>query len=249
LAKKASTFDLEEQSGTDVGKVLIGQNASLFWTQKGAQEARSGIKLQLPKKSVLIKEEGALADTKVSMEFFLKHPNVGEDFLRRGYFREEPLNKILNDATSIMQVSSQDDTCNFGKFEENCPQKFMTTFVKKCNEAWNVTQESEDAEETFRDLLLHEKEGNCNESEAQNFATPEDCEKSAKNSGEIFLHYFTYNKENKDLPIKCFSVSKKQCKGKDDWWKRIPLVSVQKLMNEQDVNAYAELVYIKVKAN
>ena len=29
LAKKASNFDLEEQSGTDVGKVLIGQNTSL----------------------------------------------------------------------------------------------------------------------------------------------------------------------------------------------------------------------------
>ena len=144
-----------------------------------------------------------------------------------------------------MQVSSQDDTCNFGEFKEQCPQKFMTTFVKKCNEAWSVTQESED----FENLLAHPEEGHCDEPDAQNFATPEDCQKLAKNSGEIFLHYFTYNKENKDLPIKCFSVSKEQCKGKDDWWKRIPLVSVQKLMNEQDVNAYAELVYIKVKAN
>ena len=49
LAKKASQYDLEEENGTDVGKVLIGQNSSLFWTQKGAQEAKSGIKLQLPK--------------------------------------------------------------------------------------------------------------------------------------------------------------------------------------------------------
>ena len=34
-----------------------------------------------------------------------------------------------------------------------CPQKFMTIFVEKCNEAWSVTQASEDSEETnFRIL-------------------------------------------------------------------------------------------------
>ena len=80
------------------------------------------------------------------------------------------------------------------------------------------------------------------QSDSQSFATQEDWQKFAKNPGEIFLHYFTYNKENKDLPTKCFSLSKEQCKGKDDSWKRIPLVSVQKLMNEQDVNAYSEMV-------
>jgi len=57
-----------------------------------------------------------------------------------------------------MQVSSQDDTCNFGKFEQQCPQKFMTTFVKTCNEAWKVTQEPEVSEETnFRDLAFGSK--------------------------------------------------------------------------------------------
>ena len=65
----------------------------------------------------------------------------------------------------MMQVSSQDDTCNFGKPEQQCPQKFMTTFVKKCNEAWKVTQECENSEETnFRDLAFGPEEGDCNES-------------------------------------------------------------------------------------
>ena len=242
LAKEASKYDLEEEDGTDVGKVLIGQNSSLVWT-------REGIKFHFPKKSKEDEEEAESTPRegdKVSIDFLLKHQKVGEEFLRLGYFREEPITKILNEATSVMQVSSQDDTCNFGKFEQQCPQKFMTTFVKKCNEAWSVTQESED----FENLLTHPEEGHCDEPDSENFATPEDCQKLAKHSGEIFLHYFTYNKENKDLPIKCFSVSKEQCTGpgKDDWWKRIPLVSVQKLMN-QDVNDYTQLVYIKVKTN
>ena len=225
LAKKASNFDLEEQSGTDVGKVLLGQNSSLVWTKEGAQESALG------------KEAKAHGGEKVSMEFLLEHKDVGEEYLRLGYFKEKPLSKILNESTSLVQVSSQDDTCNFGKFQHQCPQKFMTTFVKKCNEAWSVTQESEDSEETnFHDLLTHPEKGNCNQADSQNFATPEECEQLADNSfGKVFLHYFEYNKENKDLPIKCFSLSKEQCKGKDDWWKRIPLVSVQKLMNEQDV--------------
>ena len=253
LAKQASQYDLEEEGGADVGKVIIGQNASLVWT-------REGIKFQFPKKSKARRfiskvlnfgkkkkaESTPREGDKVSMEFLIQHQKVGEEFLRLGYFREEPISKMLDEATSVMQMSSQDDTCNFGKFKEQCPQKFMTTFVKKCNEAWSVTPESED----FENLLTHPEEGHCDEPDSENFATPEDCQKLAKNSGEIFLHYFTYNKENKDLPIKCFSVSKEQCTGprKDDWWKRIPLVSVQKLMN-QDVNDYAQLVYIKVKTN
>ena len=250
LAKEASQYDLEEQNGTDVGKVLIGQNSSLVWT-------RRGIKFQFPKKSKAWRfiskfnpfgkkkkaEATPREGDKVSMEFLQEHKDVGEEYLRLGYFKEEPITKILDEANSMMEVSSQDDTCNFGKFKEKCPKKFMTTFVEKCNEAWNVA-------EGFRFFLLHPGGGHCTESDSQSFSTPEDCQKLAKNSfGKVFLHYFEYNKENKDLPIKCFSVSKKQCKGKDDWWKRIPLVSVQKLMNEQDVNAYAELVYIKMKTN
>ena len=46
LAKEASQYDLEEQSGTDVGKVLIGQNTSLFWTEQGAQESALGKEVQ-----------------------------------------------------------------------------------------------------------------------------------------------------------------------------------------------------------
>ena len=236
LAKKASNFDLEEQSGTDIGKVLIGQNTSLFWTQTGAQESALG------------KKAKAHGGEKVNMDFLIKHKKVGEEYLRLGYFKEEPISKMLNEATSMMEVSSQDDTCNFGHFGEQCPKKFMTTFVKKCNEAWNVAK-------GFRHFLTHPAIGNCDESDPQNFSTPEECERLEVNSfGTVFLHYFEYNKDNKDLPIKCFSVSvsnetKKQCKGKDDWWKRIKekFMSVQKLMNDnkRDVNDYAQLVYIK----
>ena len=240
LAKKASNFDLEEQSGTDVGKVLIGQNCSLFWTRTGAQESALG------------KEVQAHDGDKVSMDFLIKHQKIGEEYLHLGYFRKQPLSKMLNEATSMMEVSSQDDTCNFGHFEEQCPKKFMTTFVKKCNEAWNVAK-------GFRHLLTHPAIGDCRESDPQNFSTPEECERLEVNSfGTVFLHYFEYNKENKDLPIKCFSVAvsndlsngiKKQCKGKDDWWKRIKgkFLSVQKLMHDTkgDVNDYAQLVYIK----
>ena len=240
LAKKASNFDLEEQSGTDVGKVLIGQNASLFWTKEGAQESALG------------KEVQAHDGEKVNMDFLIKHQKIGEEYLHLGYFRKQPLSKMLNEATSMMEVSSQDDTCNFGHFKEQCPQKFMTTFVKKCNEAWNVAK-------NFRHLLTHPAIGDCRESDPQNFSTPEECEQLAENSfGKVFLHYFEYNKENKDLPIKCFSVSvsndlsngiKKQCQAEDDWWKRIKgkFMSVQKLMKDEkgDVNDYAQLVYIK----
>jgi len=96
LAKKASQYDLQEEDGTDVGKVLIGQNASLLWAQKGAQESALG------------KEVQAHDGDKVSMEFLLEHKDVGEEHLHLGYFREEPISKILNEATSVMQVSSQD---------------------------------------------------------------------------------------------------------------------------------------------
>eukprot|EP00434_Breviolum_minutum_P035996 symbB.v1.2.031879.t1/scaffold3745.1/size85045/5 len=235
LAKKASNFDLEEQSGTDVGKVLIGQNASLVWTKEGAQESALG------------KEVQAHDGDKVSMDFLIKHQKIGEEYLHLGYFRKQPLSKMLNEATSMMEVSSQDDTCNFGHFKEQCPKKFMTTFVEKCNEAWNVA-------ENFRRLLTHPAIGDCDESDSQNFSTPEECERLEVNSfGTVFLHYFEYNKDNKDLPIKCFSVAvsneiKKQCKGKDDWWESIRSVSVQQLMkdmNGRDVNDYAQLVYIK----
>ena len=242
LAKEASQYDLEEQSGTDIGKVLLGQNSSLVWTKEGAE------------KSALGKEVQAHDGDKVSMDFLIKHQKIGEEYLRLGYFKEEPITKMLDESTSLMEVSSQDATCDFGKFEKKCPQKFMTRFVEKCNEKWNVAEDSAD----FRRFLTHPGGGHCTESDPQNFSTPEECQKLAKNSfGTVFLHYFEYDKD-KDLPIKCFSVSvsndlsngiKKQCQG-DDWWKRIKkkFMSVKKLMkdmNGRDVNDYAQLVYIK----
>lgn len=38
LAKKTSQYDLEEEDGADVGKVLIGRDASLFWSSNRAQK-------------------------------------------------------------------------------------------------------------------------------------------------------------------------------------------------------------------
>lgn len=47
LAKEASQYDLNEQAGADIGKVLIGQNSSLVWTKEGAQKfgTRAGAKV------------------------------------------------------------------------------------------------------------------------------------------------------------------------------------------------------------
>ena len=238
LAKEASKYDREEEDGADVGKVLIGQNTSLVWTKKGAQKF------------------GTRAGAKVSIKFLLEHKNLGEEFLRHGYVREEPFSKIFDGgASSVLEVNLQDDTtCDFGKLQQQCPKKFHETYMKTCKESWKVTQvseESEDSEETnFRDLAFGPEEGDCDESNSQSFATPEECESLTANSfGEIFLHYFTYDTENKEKPITCFTLSKQQCKGKDQWWTMIPLVSVQKFLKEEDVNTYTELVYVKVKAD
>ena len=47
---------------------------------------------------------------RVKMEFLIQHQKVSEKFLRLGCFREESAKfSMLNDATSLMQVSSQDD--------------------------------------------------------------------------------------------------------------------------------------------
>ena len=238
LAKEASKYDLEEEDGADVGKVLIGQNTSLVWTKKGAQKF------------------GTHAGAKVSIKFLLEHKNLGEEFLRRGFFREEPFSKIFDGgASSLLEVHLQDDTsCDFGKLQQQCPKKFHETYMKTCKESWKVTQvseESEDSEENnFRHLAFHPEEGNCDESTSQSFATPEECESLTTNSfGEIIIHYFTYDTQNKEKPITCFTLSKQQCKGKDQWWRMIPLVSVQELVKEEDVNTYTELVYVRVKAD
>ena len=247
LAVAASQYDLNEQAGADIGKVLIGQNTSLFWTQTGAQEARSGINFQLPKKSVLITEAGARADTKVSMEFLLKHPNVGEEFLRRGFFREEPVNKILNEATSVMEVSSQDDTCNFGEFKEQCPKHFVTNYMKTCQDSWMVAEEEEeDFEEQLKDFRL----GNCSLNSPQYVAAPEDCDKLANESS--ILVYFTHDHNNEKKPIACVTLGKKQCVTAEEkqWWKEIQLTSVQEVMNGQEIKDYTDRVYyVRVKAD
>ena len=75
LAKEASKYDPQEEDGTDVGKVLIGQNSSLLWT-------REGIKFQFPKKSKEEEEAESThreGDVWVSMEFLLKHRKLGEE--------------------------------------------------------------------------------------------------------------------------------------------------------------------------
>ena len=232
LAKKASQYDLDEQSGTDVGKVLIGQNASLFWTQKGAQESALG------------KEAKAHGGEKVSMEFLLEHKDVGEEYLRLGYFKEKPITKILNEATSLMEVSSQDATCDFGKFKEKCSEQWMDTYTKRCKEAWKVADEKK---KFFRDQVTRGKGGNCSVNDHIEVAAPADCDELANNQ-KIILHYFEYNKENSKKPIKCFTLSKEQCKGRHGWWTKIPLKSVQDVIKEEEIRNYKHLVYVKLKA-
>ncbi len=246
LAKEASQYDLNEQAGTDIGKVLIGQNSSLVWTKEGAEQSKLG------------KETGAHERDKVSMEFLLANKDVGEEFLRRGYFREEPLSKMLDQATSVMEGNFQDDTCNFGKLQQQCPEKFHETYMKTCKKSWKVTQvskgsedeEDEDSENNFHDHALHPRGGNCTQSKSQSFAKPEECERLTTNFfGKVFVHYFTYDTENKEKPIKCFTLAKNQCKGKGQWWTNITLVSVQELVKKEDINTYTDLVYVKVNSS
>ena len=98
--------------------------------------------------------------------------------------------------------------------------------VKTCNEAWNVTQESEDSEETnFPDLLLYEKEGNCIETDSPHFATPENYLPVLQRLvSHLQLRYFTYNKENKDLydcqNYQMLLIEQGAMQGKR-WWKRM----------------------------
>ena len=191
---------------------------------------------------MLLKKE-ARADTKVSMDFLLKHPHVGEEFLRRGYFREEPLNKILNEATSIMQVHSQ-GTCDFGEFKEKCPKHFVTNYMKTCQDSWMVAGEEEDFEEQLKDFHL----GNCSLNSPQYVAAPEECDKLANESS--ILVYFTHDHNNEKKPIACVTLDKKQCVTAEEkqWWKKIQLTSVQEVMNGQEIKDYTHRVY-RVKAD
>ena len=259
LATAASKYDLVEQSGTDVGKVLIGQNSSLVWTKEGAREAQIGIKFQLPKKKSrvrrgkgikkefeLVKEAGVREGDKVSMDFLLEHKNVGEEFLRRGFFREVPFSKIFDaGASSVLELKPQNDTCHFGEFSETCPTKFMTTYMKTCQESWMVTEK-----ESFWEILSHPAVGDCNVSSPEYFAAPEECERLTEESkgsfGKTFVHYFTFKKEKKKKPIECIKLGKDQCQGEPFWWKKIPLKSVEELVNEEEVNTYTDLVYVKI---
>lgn len=275
LATAASKYDLDEQDGTDVGKVLIGQNSSLVWTKKGAQKARLGIKFQLPNKSSkssqlpkksraqrfiskllgrfgkekmefkLVQEAGAREGEKVSMDFLLQHKHIGEEFLRRGFFREVPFSRIFDaGASSVLELKLQNETCDFGKFNEICPAKFITTYMKRCQESWSVTEK-----ESFEEIREHPAVGHCSISNIEYFAAPEDCEKlteKSKNSiGETFVHYFSFQKEE-NKPIKCVKLGKDQCQGEPLWWEKIPLKSVQELVNNEDVNTYTDLVYVKI---
>ena len=233
LAKEASQYDLNEQAGADIGKVLLGQNSSLVWTQEGAQESALG------------KEAKAHGGEKVSMEFLIKHQKIGEEYLRLGYFKEKPLSKMLDEATSLMEVSSQDATCDFGKFKEKCPPQWMDTYTNRCKEAWMVADEKK---RFFRDQLTRGKGGDCSVNDHIEVAAPADCDELANNQ-KIILHYFEYNKENSKKPIKCFTLSKEQCKGEAGWWTKIPLKSVQDVIKEEEIKNYTHLVYVKLKAD
>jgi len=232
LAKEASQYDLEEEDGTDVGKVLIGQNSSLLWTKKGAQESALG------------KEAQAHGGEKVNMDFLLKHPKIGEEYLHLGYFREEPLSKILNKATSLMEVSSQDGTCDFGEFKKQCPKHFVTNYMKTCQDSWMVAEERE--EQDFREQVLE----NCWLNDPQYVAAPEDCDKLANESS--ILVYFTHDHNNEKKPIACVTLGKQQCVTAEEkqWWKEIQLKSVQEVMNAQEIKDYTDRVYyVRVKAD
>ena len=243
LAKKASRYDLEEQNRTDVGKVLIGQNTSLVWT-------REGIKFQFPKEDEEEAESTPREGDKVSMDFLLEHQKVGEEYLRLGYFREKPVSKMLDESTSLMEVSSQDSTCDFGKFKKQCPTHFVTNYMKTCQDSWNVAEEHEehgDFEEQLKDLHF----GDCSLNKPQYVAAPEDCDKLAsKSSDEILVVYFTHEHDREEGPIACVTVGKKQCNGMAQWWKEIQLKSVQDMMNGPEIKDYTDRVYyVKVKAD
>jgi len=232
LAKEASQYDLEEQNGTDVGKVLIGQNSSLLWTKRGAQESALG------------KAAKAHGGEKVNMDFLIKHKKVGEEYLRLGYFRKQPLSQILNEATSIMQVHSQ-GTCDFGEFKEKCPNHFVTNYLKTCQDSWMVAEEEEEGED-FEEQL---KDFRCSLNSPQYVAAPEECDKLAKESS--ILVYFTHDHNNEKKPIACVTLDKKQCVTAEEkqWWKKIQLTSVQEVMNGPEIKDYTHRVYyVRVKA-
>ena len=239
LAKKASNFDLEEQSGTDIGKVLIGQNTSLFWTQTGAQESALG------------KEVQAHDGDKVSMDFLIKHQKIGEEYLRLGYFKEEPITKLLNESTSLVEVSSQDETCDFGKFQLKCPQQWMDTYTKACKESWMVADEKDPG--FFMDQVTGKRGGNCSVDKSTNFAAPEKCDELANNSfGEILVVYFTYDHDNTEKPIACVTVGKEQCGTVDEkWWEDLELKPVHEVTNGPEIKNYKDhsIYYVKVKAD
>ena len=232
LAIAASQYDFNEQAGTDIGKVLIGQNSSLVWTKKGARKF------------------GTRAGAKVSIDFLLEHKNLGEKYLRLGYFREKQVSKMLDESTSLVEVSSVDGTCDFGKFKEQCPKHFVTNYMKTCQDSWNVAEEHEehgDFEEQVKDLHF----GDCSLNKPQYVAAPEDCDRLAnESSDEILVVYFTHEHDREEGPIACVTVGKKQCHGRAQWWKEIQLKSVQDMMNGPEIKDYTDRIYyVKVKAD
>jgi len=256
LAKEASQYDLEEQNGTDVGKVLIGQNSSLVWT-------RRGIKFQFPKKSKAWRfiskfnpfgkkkkaEATPREGDKVSMEFLQEHKDVGEEYLRLGYFKEEPITKLLNESTSLVEVSSQVGTCDFGKFQHHCPKEWMDTYTKACQESWMVADEEEPG--FFMDQVTGRNGGDCSVDKSTNFAAPAECDELAAPANVVVV-YFTYDHDNTENPIACVTVGKEQCGTVDEkWLEDLELKPMHEVMNGLEIKNYRDhsIYYVKVKAD
>ena len=156
LARAAPLYDLNEQGGADVGKVLVGQilpwcgvhtkrmkelkkqdAGSIFrilsnprcggsWTRYWAFWARKS----------LSKKEEPMKERKWAWTSccFSKSPC---SLSARGFYVVDTLRnnhypKRRWDHTSVMEGKVQDDTSNFGNFKHQCPEKFTNTYMKEC---------------------------------------------------------------------------------------------------------------------
>ena len=75
LPKRTSQYDLEEEGVTDVGMSLWGTTSVTCCSSRSYCRCWE----------------------KVSIDILLEHKNLGEEYLRHGYFREEPLSKMIEE--------------------------------------------------------------------------------------------------------------------------------------------------------